>query len=94
MRFPVKPGMTKWGLAGKDDSSLQPFGKRNQLLPNNQEKVLRLITANPRIITAELAAECGLNENTIFKAVRKLREGGRIQRKGGDRGGEWIVLKR
>ena len=49
-------------------------------------------TANPRITTAELAAECGLNENTIYKAVRKLREGGRIQRKGGDKGGEWIIL--
>ena len=58
-----------------------------------EEKVLRLITANPRITTAELAAECGLNENTIYKAVRKLRESGRIQRKGGDKGGEWIVLK-
>lgn len=80
-------------------------GKRRLLLPNNQEivkekskektdeKVLRLITANPRITTAELAAECGLNENTIYKAVRKLRESGRIQRKGGDKGGEWIVLK-
>ena len=58
-----------------------------------EEKVLRLITANPRITTAALAAECGLNENTIYKAVRKLRESGRIQRKGGDKGGEWIVLK-
>ena len=57
-----------------------------------EEKVLRLITANPRITTAALAAECGLNENTIYKAVRKLRESGRIQRKGGDKGGEWIVL--
>ena len=58
-----------------------------------EEKVLRLITANPRITTAELAAECSLNENTIYKTVRKLRESGRIQRKGGDKGGEWIVLK-
>ena len=58
-----------------------------------EEKVFRLISANPRITTAELAAECGLNENTIYKAVRKLRESGRIQRKGGDKGGEWIVLK-
>ena len=49
--------------------------------------MLRLITANPRITTAELVAECGLNENTIYKAVRKLREGGRILRKGGDKGG-------
>lgn len=58
-----------------------------------EEKVLRFITSNPRITTAELAAECGLNDNTIYKAVRKLRESGRIQRKGGDKGGEWIVLK-
>ena len=83
------------------DSSPQSYGKRRLLLPNNQEKskekteerVLRLITANPRITTAELAAECSLNENTIYKTVRKLRESGRIQRKGGDKGGEWIVLK-
>ena len=75
------------------------------ILPNNQEKckekskektvdkVLRLIKANPRITTVELAAECNLKEHAIYKTVRKLRESGKIQRKGGDKGGEWIVLK-
>ncbi len=53
--------------------------------------MLRLIAANPSITTAELAVECKLNENTIYKAVRKLRESGRIERKGSDRSGEWIV---
>ena len=82
----------------KKPSSTEQAGEKKE---KNQEKskekteeiVLRLITANPRITTAELAAECGLNDNTIYKAVRKLRESGRIQRKGGDKGGEWIVLK-
>ena len=54
--------------------------------------MLRLIVGNPLITTAELAAECNLNENTIYKAVRKLRESGRIFRRGGDKGGEWIII--
>ena len=56
-------------------------------------KVLRLITNNPRITTAELALECDLSDNTIYKVVRKLREAGQIYRKGGDKGGEWIVVQ-
>ena len=75
-------------LRKKKASSTEQAGESKE---KNQE-ILRLITANPRITTAELAEECGLNENTIYKAVRKLRESGRIQRKGGDKGGEWIVL--
>ena len=80
-----------WKKASR--STEQSGDSKEKSKEKTEEKVLRLITANPRITTAELAAECGLNENTIYKAVRKLREGGRIQRKGGDKGGEWIVLK-
>ena len=81
-------------LRKKKTSSTEQAGEnKEKSKEKTEEKVLRLITANPRITTAELAEECGLNENTIYKAVRKLRESGRIQRKGGDKGGEWIVLK-
>lgn len=32
-------------------------------------------------------------ENTIYKAVRKLREDHVIEREGGDRGGYWKILR-
>ena len=53
---------------------------------------IRLLKANPRITTVELAEECNLKEHAIYKTVRKLRESGKIQRKRGEKGGEWIVL--
>ena len=53
------------------------------------DKIFRLITENPYITTSELADQCGIGENSVYKAVRKLREAGRIQRIGGDKGGKW-----
>ena len=55
------------------------------------DKVYRLISENSKITTAELAELCGVGENSIYKTVRKLRESGRIVRKGGDKGGEWVI---
>ena len=79
-------------LRKKKTSSTEQSGEsKEKSKEKTEEKVLRLITANPHITTAELAAVCKLNENTIYKAVRKLRESGRIERKGSDRSGEWIV---
>ena len=57
------------------------------------DKVHRLISENHKITTSELAELCGVSENSIYKTVRKLRESGRIIRKGGAKGGEWEVLK-
>ena len=53
------------------------------------DKIFRLIIENPYITTAELADQCGIGENSVYKAVRKLREAGRIQRIGGDKDGKW-----
>ena len=55
------------------------------------DKVYRLISENSKITTIELAELCGVGENSIYKTVRKLRESGRIVRKGGDKGGEWVI---
>ncbi len=59
---------------------------------NTLDKVYRLISENPKITTVELAELCGVGENSIYKTVRKLRESGRIVRKGGDKGGEWEII--
>lgn len=56
------------------------------------KKILRLMKGNPFITTAELAEKCGLGESSIYKAVRKLREDGFIERVGGDKGGSWRLL--
>ena len=55
------------------------------------DKVYRLISENSKITTVELAELCGVGENSIYKTVRKIRESGRIVRKGGDKGGEWVI---
>lgn len=56
------------------------------------DRVLRLIRNNPYITTSEMAEECGLSDNSIYKAIRKLRERQIIEREGGDKGGKWKIL--
>ncbi|WP_028908676.1 ATP-binding protein [Xylanibacter ruminicola] len=70
----------------KSNEKIKGKGKEKTL-----DKVYRLISENSKITTAELAELCGVGENSIYKTVRKLRESGRIVRKGGDKGGEWVI---
>ena len=69
-------------------------------MPKSKEKskekttdaVLRLMRENPYVTTSEIAEECGLSNNSIYKAIRKLRERNMIEREGGDKGGRWKIL--
>ena len=72
----------------KSKEKIKEKGKEKTL-----DKVYRLISENSKITTAELAELCGVSENSIYKTVRKLRESGRIVRKGGDKGGEWVIIR-
>ena len=56
------------------------------------DAVLVLLTKTPRLTVSELAIRLGKTELTIHRAIRKLRETGRLQRIGPDKGGYWQVL--
>ena len=87
-------GKTDEGVNGpvneKSKEKIKEKGKE-KIKEKTLDKVYRLISENSKVTTAELAELCGVSENSIYKTVRKLRESGRIVRKGGDKGGEWVI---
>ena len=56
------------------------------------EAVLRLLSGDPNLTVPELAARLGKSQPTIHRALRSLRESGRLMRVGPDKGGYWQVL--
>ena len=54
--------------------------------------VLELLAAEPNLTARQLAARMGKSELTIHRAVRVLRESGRLERVGPDKGGHWKVI--
>lgn len=54
--------------------------------------VLRLLADDPSLTVPQLAARLEKSEPTIHRAIRTLRESGRLQRIGPDKGGHWQVI--
>ena len=54
--------------------------------------VLGLLAGNPRLTASELAAQLDKSESAVKRAMRTLRESGRLQRIGSDKNGHWKVL--
>ena len=73
------------------DHSGQKCGQKDG--QNNRERIVALMKENGFITTKDLAETLGINRSAVSRHIDKLKKDGRIQRKGGDSGGEWIVLK-
>ena len=58
----------------------------------SKEKILRLMLGMPSISTVELAEKSGLSVSGVEKIIRHLKETGKIERVGSDKGGHWEVL--
>ena len=56
-----------------------------------QEKLISLIKENPNITQEQLAVKLGLTRDGISYNIKKLREQGKIERKGSTKSGTWIV---
>jgi predicted HTH transcriptional regulator len=57
------------------------------------EKVLNAIQNNPKITQAELAKITGLSRRGVEWNIAKLKNDGKIERVGGDRGGYWKIIQ-
>ena len=55
--------------------------------------VLRLLADDPSLSVPQLAAHLEKSELTIHRAIRSLRESGRLVRIGPDKGGHWQVIE-
>jgi ATP-dependent DNA helicase RecG len=55
--------------------------------------ILSLLSEEPELSFAQIATKLGKSDSAIKRAVRKLREAGRLERIGPDKGGYWKVLE-
>ena len=67
--------------------------KQRRNKEKTKEKIIQLMKDNPEITYRELMEKLGLSKSGVEYAVRKLRESGRIERLGADKGGKWKVYK-
>jgi len=56
-------------------------------------KIIERLQSNPSLTIPELAEQVGKSASAVERAVRKLREAGRIKRVGPAKGGYWEVVK-
>lgn len=57
------------------------------------EAILKLLNQQPGLTFAQMAPLLGRSESAVKRAVRKLRESGRLERIGPDKGGSWRAIE-
>lgn len=62
-------------------------------MSENERSVLTAIASDPSITTSDIQSTTGLSESTVYRAVRKLREKGILQRTGSKKSGKWEISK-
>lgn len=55
--------------------------------------VLEAIAKNPSVTIAEMAMLAAVSRKTVERAVKRLRDAGRIERTGGRRSGQWSICR-
>jgi ATP-dependent DNA helicase RecG len=55
-------------------------------------KIIELLQKSPTITAVELAMALGISSRAVEKQLAKIKDSGRIQRQGSDKGGRWVVL--
>lgn len=71
--------------------------KENEKEKNKKNKrrqaIVGLIRSNPSITVDEIAEKLDVNEKTIRRDLKDLRDNNIIRREGGNYGGRWVILK-
>ena len=60
--------------------------------PVKAEKILAILSSNPKHTVSQLAAELGVTSRTVERTISVLRKEGRLHRVGPPRGGRWEVV--
>jgi fido (protein-threonine AMPylation protein) len=74
------------------ESSEKDSEKLKKSSVKNSEKIIRLIQSNTRITIKELAENLNVSTRAIEKNIAKLKADNRIERIGGDKGGQWKTI--
>ena len=77
----------------KSDVAVPLSGELSGKMPEKaSEKILYLISENPRITTRELVDIIGIHERNVARNLKTLQERGFLRRIGGRKEGYWQVL--
>ena len=57
----------------------------------NARRVLAALAKNPEMDFGQVSKAVNISENSVWRAVRALREIGLLVREGANKGGRWIV---
>ena len=94
----LRPGavVVTFGLPGA--GALETPGKTTgkttgKTIGKTPAAVMRLLAEDPNLSVPQLAARLQKSELTIHRAIRTLRESGRLERIGPDKGGHWRVIE-
>lgn len=75
------------------DSTTETPALTAETLYDTTETIRLLIKENPQITGRELAEKCQITEDGVAYHIKKLKQAGKIRRKGAARnGGEWEVM--
>jgi superfamily II DNA or RNA helicase len=68
------------------------FGDQMSVTGKTPGKIFELLATTPTLTIPELASLRGKLDSAVERAIRKLRESGRLKRIGPDKGGYWEVI--
>ena len=81
--------------AGINNSEVREFnvlmGAYRNDFRENARHVLAVLAKNPEMDFGQVAKVLNISENSVWRAVRALREIGLLVREGANKGGRWIV---
>jgi len=69
------------------------FGLPGKTSGETLDEVLRLLTERPDLSIPQLTTRLGKPESAVNRAIRKLREPGRLVRIGPDKSSRWKMLE-
>ena len=76
-----------------NDGAVTQSGELSGKMPEKtSEKILYLISENPRITTRELVDIIGIHERNVARNLKTLQERGFLRRIGGRKEGYWQVV--
>jgi len=75
-----------------EDPKHRNVGLEGGLEVGLEKDILKIISANPSSTMAEIADELNVTKRTIERTIKRMREQGKIIRRGGKRYGYWEIL--
>lgn len=78
-------------LNRKNISEMQMIETEKQTLNERDEKILKLMEENSRIIVSEISRKMGIGATTITKRIKYLKDQELVVRNSSKKSGQWVV---